>query len=227
MKIIPFISFLPFALLFCHLKAQNVVDTAANSHLQAVQLNIGTQGIGIGYAYGLNQQLALHAGINAIPIKANDVFKISGFNSTSHVSADFYNIHLLANYTPFQQLLWLRLVGGLSYFFKANGNVKIIPSDDYSYGDLTLTEDQIGYVNLNVDWKGLAPYLGIGLLRTFPKRKFNVNLDLGTYYLNKPKAHIIGTGLLAGNDSQSEQFQSNIKDYRWLPILQVNLNYKF
>ncbi|MDQ8006051.1 MAG: hypothetical protein REI64_14710 [Pedobacter sp.] len=193
----------------------------------AVQLNVGTQGIGAAVNYGVYEKLALRLGVNAIPIKANDVFKISGFNSTSHVSADFYNIHLLADYTPFKQQPWFRLVGGFAYFLKANGNVRIIPSDDYKYGDLTLTEDQIGYVDLNVDWKGLAPYLGLGFLKTFPKRKFNINLDLGTYYLNKPEADIIGTGILTGNSSQTEQFQSNIKNYRWLPILQLNFNYKF
>ena len=218
--------YLYLSFLFLAITAKAQTDAAYKGQ-QAIQLNVGTQGVGAAYTYGFNKQLALRAGINAIPIKANDVFKISGFNSTSHVSADFYNVHVLADYTPFEQVSWFRLVGGVAYFFKANGNVRISPSDDYKYGDLTLTPEQIGYVDLNVDWDGLAPYLGIGLLRTFPKQKFNVNLDLGTYYLNKPNASIVGTGLLTGNDSQTEQFQSNIKDYRWLPILQVNFNYKF
>lgn len=193
----------------------------------AAQLNIGTQGIGLALNYGMYKNLAFRLGVNAIPIKANDVFKISGFNSTSNVSADFYNVHFLADYTPFKQQAWFRLVGGFAYFIKANGNVRITPSDNYKYGDLTLTEDQIGYVDLNVDWQGLAPYVGLGFLKSFPKRKFNVNLDLGTYYLNQPEADIIGTGILSGNSSQSGQFQSNIKNYSWLPILQINFNYKF
>ena len=215
--------------LFSFLSALHVKGQIADSLKKpiAVQLNVGTQGIGAAVNYGVYNNLAVRLGVNAIPIKANDVFKISGFNSTSHVSADFYNIHLLADYTPFKQQAWFRLVGGFAYFIKANGNVRIIPSDDYKYGDLTLTEDQIGYVDLNVDWKGLAPYLGLGFLKSFPKRKFNVNLDLGTYYLNRPEADIIGTGILSGNSSQSGQFQSNIKNYRWLPILQLNFNYKF
>lgn len=225
MKFLAFILFLPVAL-FTKLWAQTI-DTVAKQPPRAIQLNIGTQGIGAAFNYGLNEQWALRAGINAIPIKANDVFKISGFNSTSHVSANFYNLHLLADYTPIKNLSWLRVVGGVAYFFRAKGNVRIIPSDEYKYGDLTLTEDQIGYVDLNVDWKGLAPYLGLGLLRSFPKNRFNVNLDLGTYYLHKPDAEIIGTGILSGNASQTEQFQSNIKDYRWLPILQINFNYRF
>jgi hypothetical protein len=206
--------------------AQNNADTVAKRPM-AMQLNVGTQGIGLAFNYEVIDHLSLRAGINAIPLKANDVFKISGVNSTSNVSANFYNIHFLADYTPFKNQEWFRLVGGLAYFLKAEGNARIIPSDDYKYGDLTLTEEQIGYVDLTVDWKGLAPYIGIGLLRNFPKNKFNVNLDFGTYYLTKPDADIVGTGILSGNSSQSEQLRDNIKNYRWLPILQVNFNYKF
>lgn len=222
MKLLP-------AFIFCCLLQYSLTSKAQSEDEKpmSVQLNVGTQGIGAAFNYGVTKGLAVRAGVNAIPIKANDVFKISGFNSTSHVSADFYNLHVLADYTPFEQQNWFRVVGGFAYFVKAKGNVRITPSDDYKYGDLTLTEDQIGYVDLIVDWKGLAPYLGIGFLPSFPKNKFNVNLDLGTYYLPKPDANIIGTGILSGNSSQTNQFRSNIKDYRWLPILQVNFNYKF
>lgn len=219
---------LPFCMFCCLM--QHALTTRAqieDKRPMAIQLNLGTQGIGADFSYGVIKGLAVRAGINAIPIKANDVFKISGFNSSSHVSADFYNVHLLADYTPFEQHSWIRLVGGFAYFVKAKGKVRITPSDDYRYGDLTLTEDQIGYVDLNVDWQGVAPYLGIGLLPSFPKNKFNINLDLGTYYLPKPDADIVGTGILSGNSSQTDQFRSNIKNYRWLPILQVNFNYKF
>lgn len=193
---------------------------------KSIQLNLGTQGIGAEFVYGLMPNLALRGGLNAVPFKANDIFKISDFNSTSHVSADFYNVHALADFKPFKNIEWFRLVGGVAYFFKAKGDVRVRPSDGYTYGDLVLTEDQIGYLDLKVDWKGAAPYLGIALARVFPKKRFNVNLDLGTYYLNQPKATIIGTGLLEGNSSQTGQFQSNIKDYRWLPILQLNFNLK-
>lgn len=220
------ISPLFLLLLICNgvVMAQSNTEPILNQ--KSIQLNLGTQGIGAEFSYGVLPNLALRAGANFIPFKANDIFKISGFNSTSHVSADFYNAHVLADFRPFETVAWLRIVGGVGYFFKANGKVRIIPSDDYKYGDLVLTDDQIGYVDLNVDWKGVAPYIGIALARTFPLGKFNVNLDLGTYYLSKPKATIIGTGLLEGNSSQTQQFQSNIKDYRWLPVLQINFNYK-
>ncbi|KQM72905.1 hypothetical protein ASE74_21640 [Pedobacter sp. Leaf216] len=218
-------------ILFLFLISRNLnaqINSSAPSLLnqKSVQLNVGTQGIGAEFAYGILPELSLRGGFNFIPFKANDVFKVSGFNSTSNLSADFYNVHELADYVPIKKATWFRLVGGFGYFFKAKGDLRIIPSDDYKYGDLVLTDDQIGYVDLNVNWKGIAPYLGVAFAHTFPQNRFNVNFDLGTYYLSKPKADITGTGLLEGNSSQTPQFQSNIKDYRSLPIVQVNFSYK-
>jgi len=206
--------------------AQTKTSIDSLSHRKSIQLNVGTQGIGAEFKYGMASNLALRFGANVVPLKANNVFEISGFNSTSKVTADFYNVHLLADYVPFESISWLRLEGGLAYFFKGKGNIRITPSDNYSYGDLVLTEDQVGYVDLTVDWKGPAPYLGLGIGNIFPRKTFNVNFDLGTYYLNRPDADIIGTGILEGNSSQTGQFQSNIKNYRWLPVVQMNFTFK-
>lgn len=209
------------------ISALAVAGTAVQAQTppKAIQINFGTQGIGAEFNYGILPSLTLSAGGNIVPLKANNVFKISGFNSNSNVSADFYNLQVFADYVPVRKLNWFRLVGGLSYFFEAKGGLRITPTDQYNYGDLVLNEDQVGYVDLNVNWKGLAPYVGIALARTFPRRKFNVNFDLGAYYLTRPNADIIGTGILKGNSSQTNQFQSNIKNYRWLPKVQLNFNY--
>lgn len=207
-------------------KGQSSSAAPSFLHQKSVQLNIGTQGIGAEFNYGILPKLALSVGGNIIPFKANNIFDISGLNSTSKVSADFYNLHLMADYTPWENLRWLRIVGGLGYFFKARGDVTINPSDRYTYGDLVLTPEQVGHVNLDVDWNGLAPYGGIALAGIFPNKSFNVDFDLGTYYLNRPEANIKGTGILSGNDSQSPQLQQNVRNYRWLPVLQINFNLK-
>ncbi|RZK39558.1 MAG: hypothetical protein EOO90_18300 [Pedobacter sp.] len=207
--------------------AQQDSIASAKNRQSSIQLNLGTQGIGAEFNYGLSSQLALRAGASfVLPIPVNNVFKIDDFKSTTSIKGDFQNIHLLLDFTPIKNAAWLRLVGGAAYFLTAEGKVKVTPTDNYNYGDLILTQDQVGYLDMNIDWKGVAPYFGLGLGRVIPKNKFNINFDLGTYYLSSPKASIAGTGLLSGNSSQSEQFQSNLSDYKWLPVLQLNLNFK-
>jgi hypothetical protein len=202
-------------------------ETPAYVHPQAIQLNVGTQGIGLEYHYGIVPKLALRGGVDIVPIAAKNVFDFSGFNSTSDMDARFTNIHILADYTPFTGAQWFRLVGGLAYFANAKGKLDVKPTDNYKYGDIQLTPEQVGHVMFTADWKGIAPYAGIGLFPMFPRRHFNVNIDLGAYYLKRPEANVTGTGSLESNKTQTAQFQENIKDYRWLPIVQINFNYKF
>jgi len=79
---------------------------------------------------------------------------------------------------------------------------------------------------MDMNWSGVCPYFGLGLVKAFPTKRFNINLDLGTYYLNQPTAAFAGTGIFSGNSSQSAQLQQNVKDYRWLPVVQLNFNFK-
>lgn len=223
MKLTSRLLFIFACLLSFNLMAQQ--NNASEKPQMSIQLNLGSQGIGAEFNYGLSSHFTLRAGGNVIPVKVNNVFEISDFKSSTDLKADVQNIHLLADYSPFKSGA-LRLVGGVAYFMKANGNIRVTPEDNYMYGDLVLTQDQVGYLDMNMDWKGVAPYFGIGIGKIIPSKKFNVNFDLGSYYLTAPKATIKGTGLLSGNSSQSEQFQSNVSDYRWLPVLQLNFNFK-
>jgi hypothetical protein len=193
---------------------------------KSVRINMGTQGIGAEFAFGVLPAVSLRAGADFIPVSANNVFSVSGFNSDSRASASFSNVHLLADFVPFKGAPGFRLVGGAGYFVNAKGKITIQPKDNYTYGDITLNKDQVGNLNMDVNWKGVAPYLGFGLLKAFPNRAFNVNLDLGSYFLKRPDAAITATGLLAGNESQSAQLQRNLSGYRFLPVVQLNFNFK-
>lgn len=203
-----------------------VVSSEELLHQKSVQLNIGTQGAGLELNYKAMPRTSLRLGANFVPITANDVFEISGFNSTSKVGANFYNAHLFADIIPFTKFRSFRVVAGFGYFFRADGHVRISPTDNYTYGDIILTREQVGYIDLDVEWKGLAPYFGFALGNLYPGKRFNAGLDLGTYYLSRPDAKINGTGILEGNSTQASQLESNIKNYRWLPVLQLNFNFK-
>lgn len=206
-------------------QAQIYVESQFVHHLQSVNFNTGTQGFGAEYRYSVADNVNLRAGFNILPVQANNVFQLSGLHSTSNVQARFTNVHILADYTPFEGFSFLRLVGGAAYFTQGKGHMAIQPTDTYKYGDITLDKEQVGTLDMDINWQGVAPYFGLGLFHAFPRRTFNVNVDLGTYYLTQPKAQIVGTGILAGNSSQSATFQKNITNYRWYPQLQLNFNF--
>lgn len=209
---------------YCSNAQINSPDLILNQ--KSVKLNLGSQGIGGEFTYGIANKTALRLGLNVIPVSVDNVFDFADFNSTSKASAKFTNIHLLADYTPFTAAPAFRLVAGAAYFARARGSMQVQPKDNYSYGDIVLTPEQVGYLDLDINWKGIAPYAGIGLFKVIPANRFNVNIDLGTYYLKQPDVKITGTGILKGNDKQEGQLRENVKDYRWLPVVQLNFSYK-
>lgn len=221
-----FIFMLLLSALSLPVLAQTLVNDVAPSHPQSVSFNAGTQGFGLAYNYGFTNRFMLRGGANLLPVNANNIFTISDFDANSSLSAKFSSVHLWADFTPFKKASFFRLVGGAGYFIQASGHVTMTPTDTYKYGDITLSPQEVGVLNMDLKWNGFAPYAGVGLVHAFPARKFNVNVDLGTYYLSQPDAQVSGTGRLAGNSSQTPQFQRNMAGYRWYPQLQINFNYK-
>lgn len=192
----------------------------------SVQLAAGTQGVGADLRYGVLRQLSVRGGASFVPVRVNNVFSFSGFQSTNNASVKFSNVHLLADYVPFKKARGFRVVGGAAYLYQAKGGIEVLPTGTYNVGNYQLTSQDLGQLNIDVSWKGVAPYLGVGLFKSFPQRWFNVNLDLGTYYLSQPRSTVVGTKMLSENYQMAPQLNANLKNYRWLPVMQLNFNFK-
>jgi len=191
----------------------------------SVQILTGSQGIGADVKYGFLPKLSGRLGFGIIPVDASRGFGFSSFPVEGQLSTRFSNLHLLADYAPFNTQ-GFRIVGGAAYLIHGNANVIITPSSGYTVGSQSLTQDQIGAITAQATWKGVAPYLGFALFKSFPARLFNMNLDLGTYYLSRPGTSFTGTKLLSDNDMNARQFNQNMQGYRWLPVIQLNFNFR-
>jgi len=191
----------------------------------SLQILTGSQGIGADVKYGFLPNLSGRLGFGIIPVNVNDAFSFSSFATADQLSAKFFNLHLLADYLPFNNSPF-RIVGGAGYIIRGNANVIISPSGSYQFGNTTVTRDKIGSLYAEATWKGVAPYLGIALFRNFPDRFFNMNLDLGTYYISSPGTSFSGTKLLSDNSANAKQFNQNMQGYRWLPVIQLNFNFR-
>jgi hypothetical protein len=216
-------------LLLCFLPCLAIAqkrDIESPAKPMSVQLGIGSQGIGADLRYGVFKQLSARLGASFAPVNTSSNLSISGFTTDYSANVKMFNVHLLADYVPFKGARGLRLVGGAAYLYKANGNVLLTPTGNYTFGNYNLSGTDIGTLNMDVSWKGVAPYVGLGLFKSFPNKFLNFNLDLGTYYLTSPQTHIIGTNLLASNYQLEPQFNDNLKDYRWMPVLQLNFNFR-
>ena len=192
---------------------------------KTVSVLLGTQGIGLSGKLAVMPQLNVRLGFSYMAANYNMDFDLADFDAEIKADGSLGNVHLLAEYRPFPRSSF-RVVGGFAYFFSGKATVEAQPKGTYSYGDIPITGDQVGKLTGTVDWGGIAPYIGIGLFNSMPEKKFNVTMDLGTYYLSKPKTTLEGTNMLANNKENEAQLDENLKGYRWLPVLQVSFNYR-
>jgi hypothetical protein len=199
-------------------------DSSSLLHPKQVQLHMGTQGFGLDLKYGISPKFAARIGASSsLSVGVNNVIKLEGLNADNNLTTHFTNVHLIGDFKPFRTNKF-RISTGVAYLFEASGNLLFTPTGTYHFDGMELTGEEVGNLIIDLSWKGVAPYLGIGLFKAFPKNIFNVNLDLGTYYLNAPKSKITGTNLLADNYKLEPQLNKNMSSYRFLPILQVNFN---
>ncbi|HWB23949.1 MAG TPA: hypothetical protein VG738_00650 [Chitinophagaceae bacterium] len=195
------------------------------THKKAIIFYAGTAGIGGDLRYGILPRVSARLGAGVTPVNLPNSFKLNSFKSNIGLNVNFTNVHLIADLQPFGGS-GFRVSVGAGYFVKAKTIADITPTENITFGNISFTPDEFGSMQISANWQGLAPYLGVGFFRTFPNRLFNINLDLGTYYLTAPQTTIIATKALAPNEENNAQLQQNLSTYRWLPVLQLNFSFR-
>ena len=196
-------------------------------------VHVGTQGFGINAGYELGPKIAFRLASSFAPYGVNRTRNWGNQQYTVDMKAKFYNGQALVEYRPFNVadnssfLQELTFAGGFGYFFKSEANATATPKDDYRYGDVVIPKEDLGNVKAHVKWKGFAPYLGLGLREIDLANNFVLNVDLGTYYLSSPDVNITADKMLSQNVSNEETIKQNLKNYRWLPVIQVGISYRF
>ena len=189
----------------------------------SVQLHGGTQGFGLAARYQFIPQVAARLGGSYGSVTINEGFSFDNLSTDNRIKGQLGNVHLYGEYSA---LSWLRLVAGAGYFFKANGNVRMTPNESVTQDGITLEPEEIGTLTTEITYKKFAPYIGLGFGRGLPQKRFNVNFDLGFYYLSAPSVTMTGTEYLEDNSQNGPILTENMKGYRFLPVLQLNLNFK-
>lgn len=208
-------------------------NTEINQSSYTLGVHLGSQGFGIDAAYETSELFAIRIGSSFAPYGLNKTRNWGNQQYTVDMDAKFYNAQAVAEYKPFRIsstssfMQKLAVVGGFAYFFKSEADATAAPKDDYHYGDVVIPKDDLGTVKSHIKWKGFAPYLGAGIRSFDLGGRFGLNVDLGTYYLSSPDVTITADKMLSENSSNQQTVQENMKNYRWLPVLQVGVSYRF
>jgi len=190
---------------------------------------LSTQGAGADIKFSPTAEFGIRTGISILPFNWQTVYTGRSKPTDLHLDADFANTHLMFDWHPFLGGYKLSekivVTAGGAYWWKDKGTATISYQGTYKYGDIEIDREDLGVLKGTVQWKKITPYLGFGFENVFPSHKFNLGFAIGTYYMGKPDAILTGTKMLAANTSNSEQFEKNMSYYRFLPIVQINLNF--
>ncbi len=197
-------------------------------HRNAIQLGIGTTGIGLDYRHRFSTHLGFRLGGSYLLGLSNlDVSEFVAISkkSKSTMEVNLNNAHLLLEISPFA-CNGFRLITGIGYISNANGKINTFFVDSLGITNTkTYAPQEVGTVKTNIDYGSqVAPYLGIGLGNAVPKRRIGINVDIGYYFLKAPSVNVIGTNLLENNAHLGPALQAQLETYTWLPNFQLNLN---
>lgn len=196
----------------------------------AIGFSFGVPGLGIEYARSLNKHLSLRLRYNALSVEGYEIkdFEINGDITDVVVNSNSQIFDVLFEYQPFKSSSF-KLVFGAGYFkeFMITGDIKF--EEEQQIGDITLSNEDFGDLNLDADWSGkFAPYLGLGFGRAIPKRRLGLALEIGAYYTGSPEVTLEATRLLSPTEEENQEtLQDGFESLNLIPHIKLKLAYSF
>ena len=200
---------------------------AASASDVSVGLQVGTLGVGVIAEMYIAKDIDARIGVNGYNYNYNTTS--NGVAYSGHLKLQ--NAEFLADWHPWSGDF--RLTGGLLYNnnkFNLTGNPS---SGSYTFNGNTYTAAQVGSVNANIEFNQVAPYVGFGWGDNSQSAGIHFTSDIGVAYQGSPKATITATG--AANDAQlasdvqaaQSKLQSDLNNFRWYPVVELGLIYRF
>ena len=194
-------------------------------HKHSVAIHGGLIGYGLEYAYNVNKNLNVRLGANYFTLSGVSIpYTLDERDVDILMGADALDIDLLLEYLPFDRSSF-KLVGGLAYINNTGGDATIMLKDGLSYGEIPLQPEDVGEIGIQMQYAGLAPYVGLGFGRAVPKGRVGFAIELGGYYVGSPDVTLTATELFepTANETEEAKLEEALSSLQWLPNLKFKL----
>lgn len=208
----------------------------------AIGVNVGvTNGIGLDVAYRFSKHWAGKLAYNYADYEKNgytyDVVTTNpdGTKDTKKFSFDaaikLSNVALNFEYSPGPKGRF-KLVGGLAYFPSNTLSVSGEVLSAIKFNDVQLNPEDIGGGTVTIGFKQpIAPYLGMGFGRTFPRKRVNVSFDLGAQYKGDYTVNInVKEGVILKQNEENAAVLARNFNEKWYgkiwPVMNLRLAYR-
>ncbi|GAB3254742.1 hypothetical protein GCM10027347_15370 [Larkinella harenae] len=203
-------------------------DTPATPAPYSVGLQLGTTGVGVQLARGLNADSRLVGRIGVSYFAYDRVFRVKAGEGKLNITPDLVLGIALASvkWHPFKRNQFF-LTGGAGYTWRPDVKANVTAEGNVTFGGLQISEENVGVVNAALRWNSALGYAGLGYGRSTPIRRLGFAVELGCYYLGTPTVDLQYTGFLETTtiDEQIPVIQNNLRNYRFLPSLQFLVTY--
>lgn len=212
-----------------------IVGLLGASYAQAqvgVSGDLGTTGLGVHLSVPVQPNLNARFGLNYL--------NYSYDTNTSNVNYDFklklQTFDALLDYFPMDG--GFRVSTGLVY----NGNkidakAKRNSNGTYTLNGTTYSAATAGNINGNIDFRKIAPYLGIGWGNAVKDSGWGFSTDLGVLFQGSPNTSLTNSGCTApaavcaqlASDlaAENRSLSDKVHSFRAYPVLRVGVNYRF
>lgn len=199
-----------------------------------LSLKVGTAGLGFDLTYSFDPRFKVRTGYSF----ANVSQTVNSSDMNQRGDLELNNADLLADYHPWAG--GFRVTGGVNVVnvhFK--GHAEKTASGYTFINGTPYSSTEVGSADLDVQWHGAKPYLGIGYdgFNSSQNAGFFFTTDVGVIFSGSPKVKL-DTTCAASNPmicanvdqdskAQQEQLKEDLDSIQWLPVIQVGLGYRF
>lgn len=217
-------------LIVCGLVAGMFAAGSAQAEV-GVTGNLGTTGLGVHLSVPVNPSLNARFGVNA--------FNYSYKGNTSDVDYDFklklQTVEALMDWFPGSSQF--RLSGGVFYNGnKVDATAKSNASGSFTFNGRTYTAADAGTIDGRIDFRKVAPYLGIGWGNAVAKDKgWGFSADMGVLFQGAPRTSLINNGctlpdcrqLSADIAAENRKLEDEVSSFKAYPVIRFGVSYKF
>jgi len=194
----------------------------------ALGLKAGLPGYGAELAYSFHDHWNVRLGGMFLQLSGIEIpFDVDGRKIAIGLESDAAVYDFKIEYLPYKNRAF-KLVAGFGYINNYGGKASIVLTESVFVGEVEVQPEDVGQIDINVIYNGVAPYMGFGFGRAVPKRRVGFGMEFGSYYTVAPEVKMEATELFTptANERQEANFERGLSSFRWLPNITAKLTVK-
>lgn len=212
-------------LLICSTLAAFLILPVQTTDAQmAVGIKAGTAGIGGEFTHSVTGKLNARATGAFFSYNSDGIYEDDpdiAYDMTGNITS----IGLVADYFPIRKAF--KLSAGLFYHdFTVNGDAT--PNEPYVMDDKTFQPERLGSLTGKMEYESkIVPYAGLGFGNPVAGGgKLRFNFEIGAMFTNSPSVTMEGEGMIAPSANQDQDFEDEMKGFKFYPVLNLGLSYR-